>query len=337
MVIFGTLFAVAGGLFLNRALNAQYQNYKAPLQVAIKHGWNSGEVLRHLRQAGVLRDDFVPLIYLKTARRGDSLKAGVYRFDVPLSPIAVIDKLVRGDVVMKTVTIREGLDRFQIATIIREEGFGTAAQWEKAMHKVELIRDLDPDADSLEGYLFPETYTLSPGTSPDAIVATMVSMFRKQFGGELAFINTGLSFHDTVTLASIVETEAQLPADRPMIASVYLNRIRRHMPLQADPTVVYALKLAGRWDGNIRRVDLQIESPYNTYRTRGFPPGPIANAGLASLKAAAAPASTDFLYFVSRNDGSHVFSRNLAEHNRNVEIFQRQFWRQKRAASDGRR
>jgi len=134
-----------------------------------------------------------------------------------------------------------------------------------------------------------------------------------------------------VALASIVETEARLPNERPMVASVYLNRIARNMPLQADPTVIYAMKLAGQWRGNIRKVDLQSESPYNTYVTRGFPPGPIANPGLASLRAAASPAKTPYLYFVSKNDGSHVFASTLAEHNRNVELHQRKFWRDRRA------
>jgi UPF0755 protein len=137
--------------------------------------------------------------------------------------------------------------------------------------------------------------------------------------------------HQTVTLASIVETEAQQPQERPIVASVYLNRIRRRMLLGADPTVIYALKLAGRWDGNIRKADLQIDSPYNTYRKPGLPPGPIANAGLASLRAATAPATTPYLYFVARNDGSHVFATNAAEHNANVEKFQRQYFRDQRA------
>jgi UPF0755 protein len=139
----------------------------------------------------------------------------------------------------------------------------------------------------------------------------------------MAYITTGLDLHQTVTLASIVETEARLPQERPMVASVYLNRYRKRMLLGADPTVIYALKLAGRWDGNIRKLDLQMDSPYNTYRVPGLPPGPIANPGLASLRAAAAPASTNYLYFVARNDGSHAFSSTIEEHNRNVDMFQR--------------
>jgi UPF0755 protein len=164
------------------------------------------------------------------------------------------------------------------------------------------------------------------------IVRAMVANFRKHWGEEMAFITTGLNPHQTVTLASIVETEARLPQERPVVASVYVNRVNRRMLLGADPTVIYAMKLAGRWNGNIRKADLQLASPYNTYRTPGLPPGPIANPGLASLRAAAAPATTPYLYFVARNDGSHVFATNIDEHNRNVEKFQRQYFRDQRAA-----
>src|SRR5262249_22240762 len=160
--------------------------------------------------------------------------------------------------------------------------------------------DLDPEAKSLEGYLFPDTYKLTPGTPPAKIAQLMTDNFRKHFGPEMPYITTGLNLRQTVTLASIVESEARLPQERPVVASVYLNRLDKHMLLDADPTVIYALKLANRWDGNIHKADLQIDSPYNTYRFPGLPPGPIANPGLASLQAAAAPAKTGFLYFVAR-------------------------------------
>src|SRR6185295_9200509 len=162
------------------------------------------------------------------------------------------------------------------------------------------------------------------------IIAAMVANFRRHFSGEMAFISTGLSLHETVGLASIVETEARLPQERPLVASVYLNRFRRHMLLGADPTVIYALKLANRWDGNIHKQDLDIESPYNTYRKPGLPPGPIANPGVASLRAAAAPASTNFLYFVAKHDGSHAFATSIEEHNHNVQVYQVQWYRNQR-------
>lgn len=326
--IFGIVFIVAAGIFFWRAMTTTFGNYPEPVRVEVRKGSNSRTITRSLQRAGVLRDDFMPLIYLKTIRRGASLKAGTYEFDRPSTPIEVLDKLVRGDVIQKTVTIREGLDRFAVAELMIADGFGTKAQWRKVTSETDLIADLAPEAESLEGYLFPDTYRLMPGTAPKQIVAEMVQNFRKQFGGELAFLTNGLTLHQTITLASIVETEAQLEAERPVVAAVYLNRHRKGMLLQADPTVIYAMKLAGKWDGNIRKTDLAMQSPYNTYRSRGFPPGPIASAGVQSLRAAANPAESDYIYFVSRNDGSHVFARTLAEHNRNVMQFQK-----RRAAS----
>lgn len=267
---------------------------------------------------------------MKLIRRGDSIKAGVYEFSKPISAADVLEKLIRGDVILKSVTIREGLDRFAVARLFAAEGLGKAAEWDKSTADAESIHDIAPEATSLEGYLFPDTYKFSPGTPVRTIVAEMVANFRKHFSGEMAFITTGLSVHQTVTLASIVESEAQRPEERPLVASVYLNRLRRHMLLGADPTVIYALKLAHRWDGNIRKADLQIDSRYNTYRFPNLPPGPIANPGLASLRAAAAPAQSPFLYFVARHDGSHAFATTIEEHNRNVHIYQIQWYRNQR-------
>lgn len=333
LVFFAILFAVGAGVFAWNALNKPFRGWQGPaLIVEVSRGWNSGQILEHLRSEGVLRDDFVPLVYLKVLRRGESLKAGVYEFREPMSPIAVLDKLARGDVILRTVVIREGLDRFAVGEAMAAAGFGSTNDWKRVTSEADLVRDLSPEAESLEGYLFPDTYKLAPGTPPARIAALMVQNFRDQFGDQLAFISTGLSVHQTVTLASIIESEAQLPAERPVIASVYRNRIGRNMLLQADPTVIYALKLTGRWDGNIRKGDLKMDSPYNTYRKPGLPPGPIANPGLASLKAAASPAKTSFLYFVSRNDGSHVFSGSLAEHNRHVQEYQRNYFRRLRDA-----
>jgi UPF0755 protein len=327
------LLAAGGSWFLWRALRTPYKGYSKPsTRVEIRRGLRTAVILQQLQKAGVVRDEWIPLVYMKVLRSRDSLKAGVYEFNRPLAPIDVIDKLVRGDVILKSITIREGLDRFAVAKIFADDGLGTEAEWKKVTGDPELIRDIAPDADSLEGYLFPDTYKFDPGTSAATIAKAMVANFRKHWGSDLAFITTGLNVHQTVTLASIVETEAQRPEERPIVASVYFNRINKRMLLGADPTVIYALKLADRWDGNIRKADLQISSPYNTYRVTGLPPGPIANPGLASLRAAAAPAKTPYLYFVAKNDGSHVFATSNEEHNRNVNIYQRQYFRDKRAA-----
>lgn len=296
----------------------------------MKKGQHTSAVLRHFESEGIIRDEYVPLIYMKVVRHGESIKAGIYAFSKPVSAAQVIEKLIKGEVVAKSVTIREGLDRFAVGRMFVADGFGRAADWDKLTADPELVHDIAPDAPSLEGYLFPDTYKLNPGTPPKAIVANMVANFRRHFEPEMAYITTGLNVHQTVTLASIVETEAKLPQERPLVASVYMNRLNRHMLLGADPTVIYALKLAGQWDGNIHKAGLQIDSPYNTYRIKGLPPGPVANPGLASLRAAAAPAKTDFLYFVAKHDGSHAFSTNLADHNRNVQIYQVEWYRQHR-------
>lgn len=331
VVVFAVILLIGGGWFFWRALTAPFKGYAEPKKdVEVRKGQHTSTVLRHLEEQGVLRDHFIPLIYIKIARHRDSIKAGVYEFSKPMSAAEVIDKLIRGDVVLKTVTVREGLDRFTVGHIFAAEGFGNQAQWDKLTADPELIHDLAPDAPSLEGYLFPDTYKFVPRTPAKTIVAAMVQNFRHQFGPELAYITTGLNAHQTVTLASIVETEAKLPQERPLVASVYLNRLHRNMLLGADPTVIYALKLAGRWDGNIHKADLMIDSPFNTYRVKGLPPGPIANPGLASMWAAAAPAKSDYLYFVAKHDGSHAFSTNIEEHNRNVQIYQIDWYRQQR-------
>ena len=337
IALFAVLLGIAGGWFFWRALRTPYKGYSDPAKrVEVRRGQRTSLILERLRSEGVLRDQWIPLVYMKLFRARDSMKAGVYEFEGQMSPIDVIDKLVRGDVILKTITVREGLDRFAIAKLFAAEGLGTEKEWNEVTGNPDLVQDIAPEADSLEGYLFPDTYKFDPGTSAATIAKAMVANFREHWGGEIALISNGLNVHQTVTLASIVETEARLPQERPIVASVYLNRIRKRMLLGADPTVIYALKLAGRWDGNIRKADLQIDSPYNTYRKPGLPPGPIANPGLASLRAASAPASTPYLYFVARNDGSHVFATNVNEHNANVEKFQRQYFRDQRRAQSGR-
>lgn len=333
IAVFAVLLLIGAGWFFWRAVRTPYKGYpEAKKRVEVRRGLRTQSILQQLQKEGVLRDEWIPLVYMKLLRGRDSLKAGVYEFDRALAPVDVIDKLASGDVVLASITVREGLDRFAIGKLFSEAGFGTEKQWNQITGEPDLVRDIAPEAQSLEGYLFPDTYKFDPGTPVTTIVRAMTANFRRHWGEEMAFITTGLSPHETVTLASIVETEARLPQERPIVASVYFNRIGKHMLLGADPTVIYAMKLAGRWNGNIRKADLQTPSPYNTYRTPGLPPGPIANPGLASLRAAAAPATTPYLYFVARNDGSHAFATNVNEHNKNVEQYQRQYFRNKRAA-----
>jgi UPF0755 protein len=196
-----------------------------------------------------------------------------------------------------------------------------------------LIADLDPDARDLEGYLFPETYSLPRNTPASTVVEQMVAGFKNAFSPEMrrATEAAGLSVRQLVTLASLVEKETAAGDERPLVAAVYRNRLRIHMPMQADPTVIYALQKAGNYNGNLTREHLhELDSPYNTYKYAGLPPGPIAAPGKASLQAAAAPADVDYLYFVSKNDGTHVFASTLDEHNRNVFTWQVDYFRKQR-------
>jgi UPF0755 protein len=202
----------------------------------------------------------------------------------------------------------------------------------KAAAREEPIRDIDPAAPDLEGYLFPDTYTLPRRTTADQLVERMVDRFEKSLTPEIRAkaAARGLSVRQLVTLASLVEKETAKPEERPLVAAVYANRIKIGMGLQCDPTVIYALERAGRYTGNLTRADLQFDSPYNTYRYAGLPPGPIAAPGQASLAAAAEPADVPYMYFVSRNDGSHVFATTLDEHNRNVHEWQVKYFRERR-------
>jgi UPF0755 protein len=224
-----------------------------------------------------------------------------------------------------------------MAKVFESNGFGSSASFVEAASTKALVGALDPQAVDLEGYLFPDTYAVPRQTSAMTLVALMIDRFEESYSESMRqrASELGLSTRQVVTLASLVEKETARADERPLVAAVYHNRLKRGMSLQADPTVVYALERAGRYDGNIRREDLQFDSPYNTYKYPGLPPGPIASPGLAALEAAVRSAAVRFLYFVSRNDGSHAFSETLAQHNRNVREFQVRYFRQE--AVGGRR
>ena len=317
-------------------LQRAYQGYEGGEKlVGVKSGSGASQILQLLEDEGVIADAKLARSYLIYFMQDPKLQAGEYRFAGPLSTPEVLRKLVRGDVVTRSATLIEGLTLEETADQLARDGFGRRQAFLDLMRSPELIADLDPDAQDLEGYLFPETYRFAQGTSEREIVAALVKTFRNRFEGRvrplLARDPAGRSARQVVTLASIVEKEAQVESERPVIAAVYRNRLDRGIGLAADPTVIFALKRLGRWNGNIRRDDLRVDSPYNTYRYAGLPPGPIASPGLASLVAAAQPADVPYIYFVSRNDGTHVFSETLTEHNRNVEQWQRRYWRERRA------
>jgi UPF0755 protein len=303
-----------------------YKGYEGAEQfVEIPPGAGSGLIGRRLTESGIVRDRVSFRVALARSGQAKRLQAGEYRFDRPMSAREVIDKLARGDVFLRPITFPEGLTFRQMAQIYERDGGGSRADFLKAAANAALIRDVDPGAPDLEGYLFPNTYALPRRATADQLVQRMVTAFRDTLSPEIVQRATarGLSVRQLITLASLVEKETARSEERPLVAAVYTNRLRIGMGMQCDPTVIYALERAGKYTGNLTREDLQFDSPYNTYRYAGLPPGPIANPGRASIEAASAPEDVPYLYFVSRNDGSHVFSATLDEHNRNVFEYQK--------------
>lgn len=328
------LTIVGGGLalLLNR-VSQPYKGFEAAEQfVEIPPGSAVSAIGRRLANAGVVPDPLT-FRYAVWRIRAKSLKAGEYRFDRPMSPEEVARKIARGDVYLRQITFREGLSIRDMAALFEQQGFGARQAFIEAASKPDPIRALDPAAADLEGYLFPDTYALPRRATAETLVGMMVARFLKQVGGDLSGRATaaGMNVHQAMTLASIVEKETGKAEERPLVAAVYANRLKIGMGLQCDPTVIYALQRTGRDTKNLTREDLQYDSPYNTYRYAGLPPGPIASPGKASIDAALQPASVPYLYFVSRNDGSHAFATTLEEHNKNVFRWQVQYWREKKA------
>jgi len=323
------VLAIGAGAWLARLqytrLETPYRGYAAAEQfVDVASGLSPHAIGRLLVQAGVVRDMLSWRIAVWRTGAAMTLKAGEYRFVEPMTPAEVVGMLARGDVYMRTVTFPEGLTIRQMAEVYEHAGLGRASAFAEAARNVGLVSAMDPRARDLEGYLFPDTYSLSRRASAADLIRRMVSRFEAALAADLreAARARGLGVREIVTLASLVEKETARPDERPLVAAVYHNRLARGIALQCDPTVIYALEQRGRFNGNLTRADLSIDSPYNTYRYRGLPPGPIAAPGLASLEAAARPAPADYLFFVSRNDGSHAFAVSLRDHNRNVQQYQ---------------
>ncbi len=341
VLLFGAVLVLLATSGVAAAIWWAWQTVQRPLapataqHVEITPGLSAQQILERLEERGVLADARLARLYLIRVLEDPPLHAGEYRFEGPRSTPQVLDELIRGNVVTHPVTVIEGLTLEETALALSAAGFGDEQRFLSQMRDATRVADIDPEATDLEGYLFPDTYRFARGTSESQVVDKMVATFRRLFEQEvaplLASTSSGegqpLEVRELVSLASIVEKEAGLDEERPLVAGVYANRLRIGMGLYADPTIIFALKKSGEWDGNLRREDLQLDSPYNTYRYPGLPPGPICSPGLASLIAAARPADEEYLYFVSRNDGSHVFAKTLAEHNRNVERWQRQYWR----------
>ncbi len=287
--------------------------------VQLKAGSSAHRIAADLAQNGIIRSQYAFLVWHYVHGR-KPLKAGEYAFDHRASLREVYDRVVRGDIFFQTLVVPEGYNMFDIAGAIEEAGLGKREDFLKvAQTDTGLVRDLDPRAPSLEGYLFPDTYHFTRTQSLHDMAAAMVRRFR-QNAKEMGL---NQNVHDVVTMASIVEKETGAPEERPEVASVFYNRLQRNMELKTDPAVIYAALLNNRYSGVIHQSDLHFDSPYNTYRNAGLPPGPISNPGKASLQAAMHPAQTDYLYFVSDNQGHHRFARTDAEHALNVQAYRK--------------
>lgn len=324
--------------------------------VLLHPGYSTRRIAAELKRAGVIRSThaFVLWRYLDHKR---SLKAGEYLFEKPASIIDIQRRLRRGDIYFHTVVVPEGFTMFDIAAAIQAAGLGSADDFLKAAHSdTSLISDIAPNAQSLEGYLFPDTYEFTRMMTMNEMAAAMVRQFR-QVAGQIGLIseapcgaasgstdqkgcitvsirsssvNAGslqsgdpTPIERTVIMASIVEKETAVPEERPLVASVYYNRLDKHIALDADPSIIYAEMLAGSYQGALHHADMQFNSPYNTYRNAGLPPGPIGNPGRSSLEAAMHPAQTDYYYFVADAQGHHRFARTLEEHDKNVAAYRK--------------
>jgi len=284
--------------------------------VEVPPGSSTVRIGQQLEQAGVVRNRYA-FDLVRLWKRG-TLRAGEYRFDQPESILEVYGRIARGDVFTRTLVVPEGASIFEIAARIEQARLGTRQDFlDSVKQQTGLVADLDPAARSLEGYLFPDTYRFSRKASPAQIAAAMVRRFRA-VAGQLGLKG---NMHQVVTMASLVERETAVDAERPLVASVFANRLKKNMPLATDPAVIYGLELEGRWGGEIHASDLTHDTAYNTYLHAGLPPGPVANPGIRSLRAAMEPARTDYLYFVAAGtnaQGRSRFASTLDEHNRNV-------------------
>ncbi len=325
LLVFAILLILAVAGWLTAAYYLPYQAFPVEgVYVDIPRGVSARSAARILAQNGVIRSRIVfELIARNHPRR--SLQAGEYFFDHAAKPAEVFWKIAEGRVFTIGVTVPEGLTMFEAADLFDRTGLVTRAAFLAAARDASAIQDLAPGARTLEGYLFPATYQLPHHVTGQDVTAAMVRRFREVWSA-LAVpsephpvqYSDPLWVPHLVTLASLVERETPVPEERPVVAGVFTNRLRRGMPLQCDPTVVYALEAAGRYTGRLAARDLAIDSPYNTYRHAGLPPGPIASPGERSLRAALEPGVTDYLYFVANTQGGHFFAKTLAEHNRNV-------------------
>lgn len=313
------LMGMSGFLWLNQPIGGPIQ----PKLVDIPPGTPFTQVSHILHENHLIGPEWFFTLLGRVQRVDRKIIPGEYELHAGMRPTELLKKLVKGEVYQYAITIPEGYTVLQIANILDERNLVSKQDILRLARDPVFIRSLNVQAPTLEGYLFPDTYHFSRYTPPESIIRTFVNRFHEMVTSDFkdrARI-MGMTLREVLTLASVVEKETGLAAERPLVSGVFHNRLRRGIPLQSDPTVIYALD---SFDGNIRKADLSVNSPYNTYKVRGLPPGPIANPGLAAIHAALYPTQTDFVYFVARNDGSHEFSVTLADHNKAVDKYQRQ-------------
>jgi UPF0755 protein len=328
------LLGIAGfSIWLYRELHHPIAHSRSADYIVIPRKSSPDAVVRKLASEGVLRREWPLRLFVRLTGAGPKIKAGDYRFPTPISPLGVLKKLQEGEQRLSRFTVIEGWTRWDIAASLAnvpELKLTDAQAAMTLMDDVHGIRDLDPAATNLEGYLFPATYSFPADTKAPAIIAAMVNRFRQEWRPSYSerARELNLTPRQIVTIASLIETEAKLNDERPLIASVIYNRLQKHIPLGVDSTIVYASKLAGKWkdDGHVYKSDVDRRSAYNTRLVTGLPRGPIASPGASSLAAALNPATTDYLYYVrdpARNDGAHNFYAREADFERGVEALRK--------------
>jgi peptidoglycan lytic transglycosylase G len=344
LLLLALLTAGCMSIWVYRELHTPVQHTNQGNYIEIARGSSPATIINKLAAEGVIKHTWPLMLYLKFTGNGAQLKAGEYDFASPISPLAVVAKLQEGQQRLLRLTVVEGWTRWDISTAmsrIPELHLDDATSALTLMDNVSLISDLDPEATNLEGYLFPATYEFPRDTKPAELIGIMVKRFRKEWKPE-SFQRSrdlNLSLREIVTTASLIETEAKVSDERPLIASVIYNRLKKDMALAVDSTVIYASKLEGKWrnNGKVYKSDVERRSPYNTRLHSGLPPGPIASPGKSSLDAALSPAQTDYLYYVrepSRNDGAHNFYTNEADFATGVRALRN--WEQQRDAALGK-
>lgn len=301
-----------------------YGGRAAETFLEVPRGASSAQIAGLLVRHKILRHGLPFRIYLRWEGMERRIQAGEYRFGPAATPRQIAQSLVRGDVYFRSITIPEGLTAQETVALLAQNGLGDREAFEDVLSRTDGIRDLDPEASSLEGYLFPETYRFGRKDNPETIVRAMIDQFRKRMAHILrkSSLPAGWDIARIVKLASLIEKEVQRSEEGPLVASVLTNRLDRKMPLGCDATIIYAMKLAGTYQGRLGKADMRMESPYNSYLHRNLPPGPICNPGEHAIRAAMNPAKTDYLYYVARNDGTHQFSKDLRSHSRAVYLYQ---------------